>query len=433
MPISERLRRLLGASGWIAVAAAPCLIAWIAWRYGARVPLAEQLESVFAMKTFLLEHRFSWDPIFWKQPGSDHIVFFPLLVDLFWAVTTRWNIGLQLIWAPVLALLDLSLLLYLSRSLPGYEKSYRLLLPAILLSLLFFSSRQWEVWIWSMNYLFYFIPFCCLAAVTLVARYPRSRRAFLAAALLCLIATFSFGNGILTWIGVLPLLLVDARNRHDWRRAAVWTVLFLLCLWVYVSRYAPSPAIAHLSPADPATWRRWLQMIEVIWGQLLSPYWAFHLGRVIVVLTVALCVELWCRRGQSRNAAIWTGIILFVALSTQLVAISRAALGVSYALESRYAALMAVGLAVPALLLLRRMSRPAQAACLLLVLVFWVQNFPEDMKNMKYRHELVVRGSACLRTYESAPDDCLGILYFGHGAFVRDQADVLKALGYLPR
>jgi hypothetical protein len=171
----------------------------------------------------------------------------------------------------------------------------------------------------------------------------------------------------------------------------------------------------------------------VLWGQSLikDATAALLFGGA----TLAMCIALFRRlphAGQpGRVTAALLGVCVFSTISAALIAWSRVSMGLPYALESRYGPVMAAGLAVVAILLLRKLH-PLWSAVLVVVLAsLWLVGFQGEMQFAYGQYGVLSQGGACMRTYRIASDDCLGKLYFGSGGYVRQQAATLEALGYI--
>lgn len=405
----------------------------LAIRYGATIPSVEQLQYVPTMRAAFLEHDWSLHELFWQQPTSDHIAFFPLLAELLWAKLSGWNIGAELVLTPLLALFNAALLLRFAERLGGFPEAWRKTALAFTLGLLLFTGRQWGAWTWSMNSLFLFIPACCLSSLTLLSHERSGRKHFWAAAGICTVATFSFGNGIATWFAALPLLVLDWRDPHRRLRLPLWLLAAGVCGALYLSQYH-SPGTVELLPVGlRASWIRISEFFCVLWGQQLIAQEdiAVWLGRLLLALGFVLLCQL-PRKGQHGriSAALW-GAFLFTAVSAALIAWSRVTLGLHFALESRYGGVMAIGLGVTAMLLLRKLNPLWTALLASMLLLLWLNSFADDMRFAFGQHSLLTRGKACLETYPISSDDCLGILYFNQGPYVREQARTLEELGYL--
>ncbi|HRH93710.1 MAG TPA: hypothetical protein PKV72_04240 [Candidatus Peribacteria bacterium] len=407
----------------------------LAIRYGATVPSVEQLQYVPIMRAVFLEHGWNVHNLFWQQPTSDHITFFPLLAELLWARLSGWNIGAELVLTPLLALFNAFLLLRFAGKLGGFPEPWRKTALAFTLGLLLFTGRQWSAWTWSMNSLFLFIPACCLLSLTLLSHERSGWKHFWIAAVICTVATFSFGNGIATWFSALPLLVLDWREPRRRLRLPLWLLVAGGCAALYLSQYH-SPGTVELLPAGlRASWIHISEFFCVLWGQQLIAQEdvAVWLGRLVLALGIVLLCQL-PRKGQHGriSAALW-GAFVFTGVSAVLIAWSRVTLGLHFALESRYGGVMAVGLGVTAMLLLRKLNPLWTALLASALLLLWLNGFADDVRFAFGQHSLLTRGKACLETYAIASDDCLGILYFNQGPYVREQAKTLEELGYLQR
>lgn len=281
--------------------------------------------------------------------------------------------------------------------------------------------------------LFTFMATCCLSSLTLLAHPAKNMLRFWIAAAICIVATYSFGNGFLCWATALPLLLADARHKKERRKAVAWIVLASLATGLYVTQYRSPGHIPHPNLLTRDGLVLLSHFFSIQWGQALvyNERFALFLGRMILAMGALLLLDAPRRGQQGRVLLALAGVMLFSAMTSLLVGWSRGTLGTEYAFESRYGPMMAIGVAVPVLLLLRRLGTLGSITLVLLLLLNWLSVFPLSHRQTVERHQLVMGGRACLETYRIASDACLGLLYFGDGKYVRRQAELLDELGFI--
>lgn len=165
-------------------------------------------------------------------PHNEHIPLFPRIVLLSLARLTGWNLGWECVASIVLGVGTLvPLVLLTRRRAPGDAMSRHVSYGALTVVLL--SLSQWENWMWGWQV----EVFLSTAAVGwgLLLLTARDSAVWAVAAAACgMVATFSFGNGILFWVAALPLALVK------WRRRPVplvaWLITAAAVVAIYVGR-----------------------------------------------------------------------------------------------------------------------------------------------------------------------------------------------------
>ena len=190
----------------------------------------------------------SVDDLF-RQQNAHYFVFHNLTTILLtWS--TRWNlkVGMYLTLALAAAVYALALGLY------GWRRSV-LWLP---FSIVVFSLRQRETWLWALLDTYEFLSLMMLAALFVLARHPGTTRALTAAAVMCIIATFTAASGMVSW--PVLLLVLPALGYRDRTRRVVWIVIALLTAIVFFTNY------------------RWLRSGLVTEPRLLASFVLTYLG-----------------------------------------------------------------------------------------------------------------------------------------------------------
>ncbi len=202
---------------------------------------------------------------FWSQ-HNEHRLAVPRAVMLGLAYCTGWNIHYELA-ANLLfgSLLALAVGGWIRLHAPGPASRYLLAPVATLL----FSVAQWQNWFlgWQMQE-FMNVLFAVLCFM-LLAREKLRIHAVLLAALLALLATYSFANGLLVWpVGVVVLLWP---KRRPATHIAVWAVLGALVSASYLYGYE-SPSYHPSFASGLAHPRALLRYVLQYLGQPLSPF-----------------------------------------------------------------------------------------------------------------------------------------------------------------
>ncbi|OAB61429.1 hypothetical protein AY599_24490 [Leptolyngbya valderiana BDU 20041] len=187
-----------------------------------------------------------WNWGYWIAQHNESRKFFPRLILVSLASVTNWNIKVEMFL--ILGLMAaIALTLYaLSRLTLTRTPRSRLNALAIVANLLVFSLIQYD------NFLFG-LQVCVLLSLSAIVlgllvaqtRFPLWLKT-LVGILLCLVSTYSFSNGVLSWVVVFPAIFFPEtlRWREIGRRlfwATVWIATMAVNLGFYFRNYVKPP------------------------------------------------------------------------------------------------------------------------------------------------------------------------------------------------
>ncbi len=276
----------------------PALIVVIIARFAVDVPMLDDWATV------RLFNRFRSGTLTLLQLGEQHNEsrkFFARILELLVGTTTGWDLRHKMFATVVVALVALGgLAVLLRRTMPASGVA----LPVFLTSLFFFGPIQHQNWLWAIQ-LSLFLPIALLlgglVVITSGPALKASARIGLAA-LLAVVASFSYVNGLLCCLLLAPPLAVALPSRLRFRFVVAWIAGSVLVFAAYFFDYqrpgqAPSTGLFFTHPVDAALY---------FFTFLGSP---FRLGPSAVALTITTV----------------TGAILFVAFLALAVRRLRAA------------------------------------------------------------------------------------------------------------
>jgi hypothetical protein len=327
-------------------------------------------------------------------PHIDHRIVFPRLLMLANFELSGGDLGVEMGFAFAIVLAGAAALsALLHRTLTRGA-----LLASFFANLLLFSPLQWENFLWSIQTAF-LLPLACLSGTLLALVAPLSTRARFAVCLaLAVVATHSFGHGLLLWPAVAAYVLLEPGGRPKRGFLAAWLLAAALVLVPYFrvgdlesqsfhaygrvpGQDAPAldSALGALAAPDAAL-AFGLRML----GSPLArtPWWpsealAAKLGLLLLALLVAAAFA--ARRPETRRSALpWLVLGGAGVAGCALTALGRSGLRLDpdYALVPRYAAistqLVVALVALSALLLPRRAT--ALAALVLSLALAWAWN-----------------------------------------------------------
>ena len=277
--VSDRVR-------WIAAIASPILVTLLVALYAVDVPYWDTWDW--------LDRHYPTTPTatsmlarYW-EPFNGHRVFVSLLLDraLLWASDLAiWpRIALKL----PLSLLTLWVVLGLLRTSLPRSPDW---LTTASMGALAFPMAYWPMWMDPRQFSMHLVVLALVAACHVASRPTCPMLRTTIAALLCIVASLSYGPGALTWPCVfLVLLLRDPRPRLG--VLAAWVALGVVFGGLQVTAAAGAPTFEHTAP--PSAWA------------------TVHAAAALAGLPVAPVAPLLGHRPTRVMGAV--GILLFLAL-----------------------------------------------------------------------------------------------------------------------
>jgi hypothetical protein len=334
----------------------------------------------------------------------------------------------------------------LARPLAG-----KLAAPASVLAMaLIFSPIQAENWMWG-NQLMLFLPIVCLAFALLILFQLKSKPPVMivSSLALCTVATFSFTNGFLCWLAILPGMMISPVMGQDsrWRARAliIWTISLAANLFFYFRTFHPDP-----NRHDPLLFlKRPVDGVIYFLSFLGSPL-ANHQPRLAVIVGALLISGLvwatWHLSRRQRNpkwlaAAPFVIIAAFSIASAALATSGRLALGVAQAFSSRYTTI-GIYAFVSALVLFAGIAASQEAheakrrlritTCILAVIAIATLQVRASIRGfeiVKHNANAARFARACLALSNVAEGDCKYYRVYPDPNVPRSRAPVLERMG----
>jgi hypothetical protein len=300
----------------------------------------------------LLEKTYHGDLTFhdlWAQ-HNEHRIIFPQLIMLLLARLTHWNIHYELAVNITFALGIFAVFAYQVK-ITGRRRGVARLpgaIPAI--SLIVFSISQFENWLWGWQLQMFLNLLAVAGGIVLLANDPFRWWKFAAAALLGIVATYSFANGALFWpIGLLLLLIVKTGAGKRRAATAGWILIGALTLGTYFHHYQkpeyhPSLNLIFKTPVEYAVFV--FKYLGTIYTQILGGNvrdvsadsdLAFVFGLAGTVATGWAGWTLLRRKIADPGTLFpYFGLILYSVGSALVTGVGRLGFGTNQALASRY-------------------------------------------------------------------------------------------------
>jgi len=163
----------------------------------------------------------------WGQ-WNEHRLLFPAILWLGMSYFTQWNLLYEKMANVALAIGTFLMLAGQIRrtGISIGNKKTTWLVPWI--SLMIFSLNQWDNWLWGAQLCVFLQIFAFVGCVVFLAKQDSRWFDFWIAAAFGILATFSFGSGMLCWpIGLIILGAVLPREK-----SSLWKIFFWLLVWI---------------------------------------------------------------------------------------------------------------------------------------------------------------------------------------------------------
>ncbi len=401
---------------YVAAVAAPLLLLIIfIMQYSVNIPFWDQWELVPVLEG--QKHGGTLFHELWAQ-HNEHRIFFPMLLMLALANLSHWNI----VWEITTSIfLDLASFCLLTLSLKNtfINKSMFFWAPT-LLAWIFFSTNQWENWLWGWQVQWFMSVFgVVLALWALQYKWKHSSLGLAVAIIGGVLATYSLANGQFVWLAGLIGALFSGRSRKD---IIVWVCTgVLFTSMYYVGFNLPLVANKTLFLKEPFRFSEYV--LSYLGG------WSGGYGHIALItgfsLTVVLLASLvWIikkNKNQLQGVAVWAGLAAYSGASAVAAGIGRLDLGVQQAVSSRYmtvsalfvvATLVISGLAVTNLSTRRhRLVLPIFTIFVICILALEARSYVAGVSHMRDFHNKLIGTQQCIVEVAALTDPCLKETY----------------------
>ncbi|WP_291199271.1 hypothetical protein [Dyadobacter sp.] len=229
--------------------------------------------------------------------------------------------------------------LYLSFRKAGLPLYYFIPVPLVLFQPMYYEVSNWALTCLQHPFLTAFLA----AAILLAAR--GTKPAVYGAILCCFLATFTHGNGILTF----PAIIFFYLCHKDFRNAILTTVFMFICLGVYMGGYESGQAVNLPKSAS----QFFLSLFGFVgasmslWAmpELLSAIWGFLIVVCMILVTIRVASVYFKKPVQVKPGTIeLLSFFAFIFISSTVVALFRSWAGTTIA--SRFQMYSALSTAV---------------------------------------------------------------------------------------
>jgi hypothetical protein len=434
-PSGNRPAKALVIAGILAV---PIFTIWAIYRYGVPVPYLDQWELVPYLEK-MHNHTLGIADI-WQQ-HNEHRIFFPRMLMLAMARLTGWNIHYEFAACFLIACLTMLLLCsMLKRTFRNHPPAWL----AVVFSLIVFSPAQHENWLWGWQMQIFMAAFGTVLAVWAIDRWPSRLTGISIAIAGAVISSYSFSNGLFTWLVILPLLLLQPRRK--WGHVVIWVTAAVATIGLHLSDYAlpanHQPLLRFVEAPG-----QFVQYVLLYIGSMFdfgSPAASAVIAVALIVTGIATSIMVLRRdRNELPNLLPWFSLAVYVILGACMTGIGRLGLGAQQALSSRYAT-FALLLVIPVVVIWAKFAAVCQtqhkgsafrqlvmvASFLAVLGFFYVLSFDYAVKAMKQRSEYMSAALSGLMVFPRTPEKFLLLLH-DDADLVRHHAQTLMDIGLI--
>ncbi|MGF1569050.1 MAG: hypothetical protein ACFCVD_13440 [Nodosilinea sp.] len=312
-------------------------------QYGVNVPHWDQWDTPALALIQMGQGTLDFGDLF-AQHNESRMVF-PRLLWLALASLGGWHVKREMFFTLGLAgLVSLGLWRLSRQTLPLGPKGALALWA--MSNWLLFSLSQWDNWFWGLQFATV-VPIACIVAGLLLLNTSQSPLVkVLGSGVLATISTFSFANGLLVWVVLLPTVAVVAwveRPRHRWLPLA-WLGWMASATLIYFAGYQKPQGHPGLGEALGQP----VKAVAFFLVYLGAPfgfgdrYAAAIFGLILLILFALFCTFLGHRLVVKRDVVRfrqglpWAAIGSYAVLSALLTTAGRVGFGVDVALAPKY-------------------------------------------------------------------------------------------------
>ena len=273
----------------------------------------------------------------WSQ-HNEHRLIFPRIIMLLLAQITRWNTLYEVALNVFIALGTYGVMIYYIRRtkiLSNKDVGYL----GVIISVLIFSSTQWENWIWGWQIQIFLNIFAIVLGFFLLASPVFTWWRFVAALITGVVATYSFGNGLLYWpIGLFQLFLITSLEKRTKRYILMsWLLFSVFIFFTYFYGYLKPnhhPSVLYFIK-NPYIYLKYVFVYLGAPIASINKYLSFLMG--FAGFAIFSVIGVFSLHNNNRYAIIpWLSLGLYGICSAFETGVARAGFGVGQALAPRY-------------------------------------------------------------------------------------------------
>ena len=377
---------------------------------------------------------------------------FPRFIFIGLASLTKWDKKCEMLVILAIACFT-SFNIYRLNTLTIKGSIIKGVLILIILNILIFSPTQYENWLWGVQILVVMPMFCISTAILVSYSSIKPINKVIICICLATISTFSYANGIVAWLVILPVLACN--NWCDFKGkkslSILWIAGFVLNAYLYFYNY-------HKPPQHPDILKNTnsIDLLEYFFCFLGSPFaftkltTAAIVGVALVITFIGVCAYLLYFRKDYilwHRAIGWMSIASYTIISALVTASGRVGFGVGQSMASRYTTFslyLPIAL-IPLVVIIIEHSRQqgyllkqkqivTGTILVLLTILMYLHTTSASiaMQMMSNWRSDRLQGKACLMFLNVLPEEkCLKEKVFPNIDAVKDLGSKINSIGFL--
>lgn len=357
---------------------------------------------------------------FWL-PHNEHRPVFPRLIMLGLARLTNWNIRWELATNILLAI-GIYFVILRAVKLVQFVQLDKSRTP-IFLSIIVFSLTQWENWVWGWQMQIFLNVFAVCLGFYFLTKSNGNKINFIISIICGIVATFSFGNGLLFWpIGFIYLYLqtrfgIHSQARLRWE-TIVWLVISILIYAIYLpglpNQFDLLSIISNL-----------LLYLSYVTAYLGAPVFGLQpvIASLFGIIGILIFVIVIAHTRSVKNKSFFLSLGLYAILSALFTGLGRYNLGGLQAISSRYITFgNLLWLANIIFLYKAKSNRTRGIALLIIFLITATSLYRIKTINKRYNDLLTAQTELSTGTNDKLPEK----LYY-NGQVVKERSGFLRS------
>ncbi|MGA9377888.1 MAG: hypothetical protein WBV73_03865 [Phormidium sp.] len=330
------------------------LMAILIYQNSVNMPFWDDWEISLFLDKLIPEYRLTLQN--WLAQANETRYLFPRFIFVGLAYLNKWNWDVRYqMWVSLALACIVSINVFRLIKWTIGESLLKVIFIAIICNSLIFSPIQYENWLWGIQ-LIVFIPIACITTCLAVTYSDINRTTKLILCLiLCTISTFSYANGMLSWVIVFPALAIS----KSWRWQDIfkekwlyipWIATFTANMAVYFYNYqkpsqTPGLLAGLLNPIEATSYFLSFLGTPLAWG-INSFDWQgpvirnnIIIGTVLIILFGAAWLYLLKHIQESTLIYRMTGWLVigsYTVISGTITALGRVGLGIETSIAPRY-------------------------------------------------------------------------------------------------
>ncbi len=328
------------------------LIGILIYQNGVNIPFMDDWEIGSFLNQAYPEYRLTLEN--WLAQANETRYLFPkfIFVGLAALNNWKWDVRYQM-WVSLALACLVSINVFQLIKWTINDSLIKVIFIAIICNSLIFSPIQYDNWLWGVQ-LIVFMPIACITTCLMVI-YSEINIIIkvILCLILCTISTFSYANGMLSWLIIFPLLAISKTWRwQDLKEKWLyipWIATFTANMAVYFYNYQkpphhPSFLVALLNPIDTIRY-----FLSFLGSPLAGGINSFD-GQVDIiiniiigtVLIIVFCVSYFYLLKHIKESSLiyrmsgWLVIGSYTVISGIITSLGRVGFGVETSIVSRY-------------------------------------------------------------------------------------------------